>query len=191
MTHPLQYFKRPETSTEEIMREWMARQMEANDCMKDQVVELERQIMQGLRNHQAIIQNLERQFESLNEKDQHAKSLSRTTNTKPRYELVYKPPSIQNENDKGDALFIEEKENKPILTMLNTNPIMFNSPTVSPFLKDYTVHIPYTNAKTFEYDVLPNHVGDKELNAIDGVGTRMMTNKEKDDNGLPKEPKKE
>ncbi|GJY15617.1 hypothetical protein Tco_0386039 [Tanacetum coccineum] len=29
--------------------------------------------------------------------------------------------------------------------------------------QDFTVHIPYTNAKTFKDDVLPNHVCDKEL----------------------------
>ncbi|GKC09935.1 hypothetical protein Tco_1001545 [Tanacetum coccineum] len=38
-----------------------------------------------------------------------------------------------------------------------------NSSTVSPFLKDSTVHIPYTNAKTFADDVFPNHVGNKEV----------------------------
>ncbi|GJT87884.1 hypothetical protein Tco_1069601 [Tanacetum coccineum] len=47
---------------EEMMREWMTRQMEANERMKDQVVELENRINQGLRNRQVIIKNLERQF---------------------------------------------------------------------------------------------------------------------------------
>ncbi|GJT13745.1 zf-CCHC domain-containing protein [Tanacetum coccineum] len=43
------------------------------------------------------------------------------------------------------------------------------------------------------YDVLTNHVGDKELKSIDGVGTGRMTKKEikKDDMGLSKEPNKE
>nr|GEU60355.1 transposase (putative), gypsy type [Tanacetum cinerariifolium] len=50
---------------EEMKKEWMARKMEANERMKDHVMELERQIDQGLRNHQAIIENLERQFEYL------------------------------------------------------------------------------------------------------------------------------
>ncbi|GJY18234.1 hypothetical protein Tco_0389725 [Tanacetum coccineum] len=36
MSHPSQYFKTPEASTEEMMREWMARQMEANERMKNQ-----------------------------------------------------------------------------------------------------------------------------------------------------------
>ncbi|GKA18766.1 hypothetical protein Tco_0698681 [Tanacetum coccineum] len=76
--------------------------------------------------------------------------------------------------------------------MPNPNLINSNSPTVSPYLKDCTVHIPYTNAKTFADDVLPNHVGDKELKSIDGVGTGRMTKKEKKKYmGLPKEPNKE
>ncbi|GJR31072.1 reverse transcriptase domain-containing protein [Tanacetum coccineum] len=64
-SHPSRYFKFTETSMEEMMREWMASQTKANERMKNQVVELENQINQGLRNHQAIIQNLERQFEFL------------------------------------------------------------------------------------------------------------------------------
>ncbi|GKB84544.1 hypothetical protein Tco_0956816 [Tanacetum coccineum] len=91
------------------MREWMARQMKANERMKDQVVELENQINQGLRNRQVIIENLERQFKYL-EKIQPTKSLAHTTNIKPRHEFVYKPPSSRNENDKGDVTFIEEDE---------------------------------------------------------------------------------
>ncbi|GKE10474.1 hypothetical protein Tco_1414025 [Tanacetum coccineum] len=73
--------------------------------------------------------------------------------------------------------------------MPNSKPIKPNSPTVSTFLKDCTVYILYTNAKTFADDILPNHVGDDELKIIDGVGTRRMTNK--DEKGLPKEPNKE
>ncbi|GJX36863.1 hypothetical protein Tco_0248420 [Tanacetum coccineum] len=147
---------------------------------------------QGLRNRQTIIENLERQFKYL-EKIQPTKSLPHTTNTKPRHEFVYKPPSIQNENDKGNVKAIEEEEIKPIPTMPNPNPIMSNSPTVSPFLKDCTVHIPYTNAKTFADDVLLNHVGDEELSPIDGVVDRVLTKKEikKDDKGMPKEPIKD
>ncbi|GKD10668.1 hypothetical protein Tco_1190353 [Tanacetum coccineum] len=71
--------------------------------MKDQVVELERQIDQGLRNRRAIIENLERKFKYF-EKTQHTKSLPHTTNTKSRHEFVYKPPSIRNEIDKDDVL---------------------------------------------------------------------------------------
>ncbi|GJS44109.1 hypothetical protein Tco_0569152 [Tanacetum coccineum] len=86
-----------------MMREWMASQMEANERMRNQVVELENQINQGLRNYQAIIQNLERQFEFLLPTE----SLPRTTNTKSRHKFVYTPPLIQNNNDNGDAKFIE------------------------------------------------------------------------------------
>ncbi|GJX61379.1 hypothetical protein Tco_0294279 [Tanacetum coccineum] len=64
-SHPSRYFKISKTLTEEKMREWMARQMEASEHMKNQVVELECQINQGLRRHQAIIQNMERRFEPL------------------------------------------------------------------------------------------------------------------------------
>ncbi|GJU95013.1 hypothetical protein Tco_1319769 [Tanacetum coccineum] len=73
--------------------------------------------------------------------------------------------------------------------MPNPSLLMSNSPTVSPFIKDCTVHIPYTNAKTFVEDVLPNHVGDDELKSIDGIGTRHMT--KKDEKGMPKEPNEE
>ncbi|GJR21843.1 reverse transcriptase domain-containing protein [Tanacetum coccineum] len=107
---------RNSTSTEEMMREWMARQTEANERMRNEVVEFER-----------------------------------------------------------DVEFIEEDEIKPIQTMPNPNPIMSNSPTVSPFLKDCIVHIPYTNAKTFADVVLPNHVSDNELKSIDGVGNGVLT----------------
>ncbi|GJV52249.1 hypothetical protein Tco_1447990 [Tanacetum coccineum] len=125
MPHPSRYIKKPETSTKEMKREWMASQMEANKRMKNQ----------------------------------------------------------------GDVKFIEEDETQPILTFPNPNLINSNSPTISSFLKDYTVHIPYTNAKMFADDVLPNHVGDEELNSIDGVGTGKMT--KKNDNGMPKELNKE
>ncbi|GKC09403.1 reverse transcriptase domain-containing protein [Tanacetum coccineum] len=54
MPHPSQYFERAETSTEEMMREWMGRQTEANERMKDQMVELENQINQGLRNRSGL-----------------------------------------------------------------------------------------------------------------------------------------
>ncbi|GJZ01281.1 hypothetical protein Tco_0519242 [Tanacetum coccineum] len=177
MPHPSRYFKLPKTSTEEMMREWMARQMEANERMNNQVVELENRINQGLRNRQTIIKNLERQLEFLEKKFFRIESFPHTTNTKPRHEFVYKPPSIRNENDKGDVKFIEEDAIKPIPTMPNPSLINSNSPNVPPFLKDSTVNIPYTNAKTFADDVLLNHVGDKELNSIDGVGYEVLTKK--------------
>ncbi|GJU28368.1 hypothetical protein Tco_1166989 [Tanacetum coccineum] len=66
----------------------------------------------------------------------------------------------------------------PIPTMPNPSLINSNSPTVSPFLKDCTMHIPYTNAKMFLDDVLLNHVGDEELSSIDGVGNGVLTKKE-------------
>nr|GEX36165.1 hypothetical protein [Tanacetum cinerariifolium] len=77
--------------------------------------------------------------------------------------------------------------------MPNPKPIKYNSPTVSPFLKDFPMHIPYTNAKTFADDVLLNQVSDKELNLIDGVRTgRMIKNEiKKDDMDMLKEPNKE
>ncbi|GJW89745.1 reverse transcriptase domain-containing protein [Tanacetum coccineum] len=59
--------------------------------------------------------------------------------------------------------------------------------------KDSTMHIPYMNAKTFAYDVLPNHVDDKELKSMDDVENGSLIKKEikKDANGVPKELKKE
>ncbi|GJS74431.1 hypothetical protein Tco_0707272 [Tanacetum coccineum] len=81
---------------------------------------------------------------------------------------------------KGDVKFFEEDKIKPNPTMPNLNPINSNPPTVSPFLKDFTM-LTYTNAKTFANVVLPNHVGDKDLKSIDGVGNRVLTKKEKDD----------
>ncbi|GJU75518.1 hypothetical protein Tco_1272588 [Tanacetum coccineum] len=168
-SHPSRYFEFTETSMEEMMREWMASQTKANERMKNQVVELENQINQGLRNHQAIIQNLERQFEFLLP----TKTLPLATNTKPRHEIVYNIPSIQNDNDKGDVKFIMEEEIEPNPTMPNPNLIMSNSPTVSPFLKDCTVHIPYTQEKVFEQDEISNHVGDKELISFVGIGNEV------------------
>ncbi|GKE19211.1 hypothetical protein Tco_1426788 [Tanacetum coccineum] len=155
---------------EEMMRECMDSQMEENEREKYQVVELEHQINLGLRNHQAIIENLERQFESLNVKIQPTESLPPTTKTKPRHEVVFKSPPIRNEHNKGDVVFIEEDEIEPILTMPNPIPIKSNSPTISPFLKDCTVHIPYTQEKVFEHDKISSHLGDEELKSIDGVG---------------------
>nr|GEY37505.1 hypothetical protein [Tanacetum cinerariifolium] len=90
---------------------------------------------------------------------------------------------------------LEDKENvtEPFPTLPNPQPINSNSPTVSPFLKECTVHIPYMNAKMFTDVVLPNHVGNKELKSNVGFGTRRMTKKmiEKNDMGLPNEPNKE
>ncbi|GJW69606.1 hypothetical protein Tco_0126523 [Tanacetum coccineum] len=74
--------------------------------------------------------------------------------------------------------------------MMRKKPNKSNSPTVSPF-KDCTVHIPYTNAKTFVDDVIPNHVGDKDFKSIDGIGIKRMPKIKKDGNGMPKEPNKE
>ncbi|GJZ51742.1 hypothetical protein Tco_0606257 [Tanacetum coccineum] len=108
---------------------------------------------------------------------------------KTKHEFVYKPPSVRNKNDKGDVKAIDEDEIKPFETMPNPSPIISNSPTVSPFLKECAVHIPYTNANTFAEDVMPNHVGDKELNSIEGFGNRVLT--KKDDMGMPKENNKE
>ncbi|GJX60903.1 hypothetical protein Tco_0292293 [Tanacetum coccineum] len=172
---------------EEMMKEWMASQTEANECMKNQVVELENQINQGSRNHQAIIQNLKRSFEHF-VKIQPSKSLPHTTNTKPRHEFVYKPPSIQNDDNQGDVKFIEVDETQPVPTMPNLDPIEANSPTVSPFPKDCTVHIPYTDAKTFADAVLLNHVGEKEFKSIVGDGIGVLTKKKikKNDIGLSK-----
>ncbi|GKE26168.1 hypothetical protein Tco_1441552 [Tanacetum coccineum] len=129
---------------EEMIREWIARQMEAKESMKDRVVELERQNNQGLRNRQAIIENLD------------------------RHEFVYKPPSIRNENDKGDIEFIEEDEIQPIQTMPNPNSIMSNSPTILPFLKD-SVQIRYIQENVFGNDVLSNHVRGEELKSVDDI----------------------
>ncbi|GKC87495.1 hypothetical protein Tco_1148144 [Tanacetum coccineum] len=186
MPRPSRYFKFTETSTKEMMREWMASQMKANERMKNQVAELENQVNQGLRNHQAIIQNLERQFEFLLP----TKTLPPATNTKPRHEIVYNIPSIRNNNDKGDVKFIEVDETQPVPTMPNLNLIEANSPIVSPFSKDCTMHIPYTDAKTFADVVLLNHVGEKELKSIVGDGIGVLTQKKikKNNMGLSKEP---
>ncbi|GKF32630.1 hypothetical protein Tco_0102428 [Tanacetum coccineum] len=122
MPHPSHYFELPKTSTEEMMRKWMTRQMEANERMKDQ-----------------------------------------------------------------------EDDSQPIPTIPNLNPVMSKSLTVSPFLKDCIMHIPYTTVKMFADNVLSNYVGGEELNSIDGVGNRVLTKKKikKDDKGTPKEPNKE
>ncbi|GJW12398.1 reverse transcriptase domain-containing protein [Tanacetum coccineum] len=122
----------------EIMKEWMAQKIEANERIKNQVVELDNRINQGLTNRQAIIKNFERQFEYL-------------------------------EKSNGDVKAIEEDEIKPISTMPNPKPINSKSPNVPPFLKDSTVNIPYTNAKTFADDVLLNHVHDEEFKSIGGI----------------------
>ncbi|GJZ59375.1 reverse transcriptase domain-containing protein, partial [Tanacetum coccineum] len=98
---------------------------------------------------------------------------SPSINTKPRHEIIYKIPSIRNDNDKGDIKFIEEEETEPNPTMPNPNLIMSNSPTVSPFLKDCTLHIPYTQEKVFEHDEISNHVGNKELISFVGIGNEV------------------
>ncbi|GJR43986.1 hypothetical protein Tco_1312089 [Tanacetum coccineum] len=92
------------------------------------------------------------------------------------------------QNDKGDVAAIEEDAIKPIPTMLNPSLIKYNFP----FLKDFAMHIPYTNANTIADDVLLNHVGGEELNSIGGIGNGALTkkNKEKDDKGVSKEPNK-
>ncbi|GJV57448.1 hypothetical protein Tco_1458453 [Tanacetum coccineum] len=61
--------------------------------------------------------------------------------------------------------------------MPNPDPIEANSPTISPFPKDCTVHIPYTDAKTFADIVLLNQVGEKETRLIVGDGIRVLTKK--------------
>ncbi|GKA81699.1 hypothetical protein Tco_0788391 [Tanacetum coccineum] len=67
-----------------IRKQLKEMQTEVNERTKNQVVELERPIKQ--RNRQAIIENLERQFEYLNKKVQRSESLPRTTYTKLRHE---------------------------------------------------------------------------------------------------------
>ncbi|GJY59072.1 hypothetical protein Tco_0458964 [Tanacetum coccineum] len=57
--------------------------------------------------------------------------------------------------------------------MPNPNLIMFKSSTVSPFLKDCTVYIPYTQEKVFEHSEISNHVGDKELISFVGIGNEV------------------
>ncbi|GJZ52445.1 hypothetical protein Tco_0606960 [Tanacetum coccineum] len=63
--------------------------------------------------------------------------------------------------------------------MPNPNPIEANSPTVSPFSKDCTMHTLYTDAKTFADVVLLNHVGEKEFKSIVGDGIGVLTKKKK------------
>nr|GEY11006.1 hypothetical protein [Tanacetum cinerariifolium] len=41
--------------------------------------------------------------------------------------------------------------------------------------------------KMFAYDVLPNHVGDKEFKSIDGIGIGRMPKIKKDNMAMPKE----
>nr|GEX67770.1 hypothetical protein [Tanacetum cinerariifolium] len=103
---------------------------------------------------------------------------------------LYVMSLLRNENDKGNIKFIEEDLIEPILTMPNPSLINSDSPTISHFLKDSTVHIPYINVNTFVDNVLLNHVGDKELKSSDGVRNGRMTKKEKDENVMPKEPNK-
>ncbi|GJR14676.1 hypothetical protein Tco_0797328 [Tanacetum coccineum] len=64
-------------------------------------------------------------------------------------------------------------------------------PTISPFLKDNTMHIPYTKAKTFADDVLMNQVGDEEFKLSDGIEVLVEKEIKKNDNGVPKELNKE
>ncbi|GJX49292.1 hypothetical protein Tco_0276137 [Tanacetum coccineum] len=97
------------------------------------------------------------------------KTLPPATNTKPRHDIVYNIPLIRNDNDKGDVKFIEEEETKPNPTMPNPNLIMSNSLTVSPFLKDCTMYIPYTQEKVFEHNEISNHVSDKDLISFVGI----------------------
>ncbi|GKC25476.1 hypothetical protein Tco_1027626 [Tanacetum coccineum] len=77
--------------------------------------------------------------------------------------------------------------------MSNPNLTMTNSPTVSPFLKDCTVHIPYTHKKVFQHNKMSSHVGDEELKPFFGDGNGVLKRLEfkKDDMGLLKEPNKE
>ncbi|GKC43735.1 hypothetical protein Tco_1061457 [Tanacetum coccineum] len=182
-SHPSRYFKFTETSMEEMIREWMASQTKVNELMKNRVVELENQINQGLRNHQAIIQNLERQFKFLLSTN----TFPPATNMKPRHEIVYNIPSIRNDIEKGEVKFIEEEETKPNPTMPNPNLIMSNSSNVSLFLKDCTVHIPYTQEKVFEHDEISNHVGDKELISFVGIENEVSKRNIKDTEN-PKRP---
>nr|GEX24069.1 hypothetical protein [Tanacetum cinerariifolium] len=123
-------------------------------------------------------------------KNQPSKSLPRTTNTKPRHEFIYKPPSIRNNYNKGDVKFNEVDETQSVPTMPNPNPIEANSPTISHFPKGCTVHIPYTDAKMFADVVLLNHVGEKEFKLIVGDGIGVLTKKKikKNDMGLSKKP---
>ncbi|GJU37041.1 reverse transcriptase domain-containing protein [Tanacetum coccineum] len=85
---------------------------------------------------------------------------------------------------------LDEEETEPNPTMPNPNPIEDNSPTLSPFPKDCTMHIPYTDAKTFADIVSLNHVGEKEFKSIVSDGIRVVTKKniKKNDMGLSKEP---
>ncbi|GJT74322.1 hypothetical protein Tco_1041047 [Tanacetum coccineum] len=78
-----------------MMRKCMARQTEANERIKDQVVELERKINQGLRNSQAIIDNLERQINFLEKDLFHADLLaSQGLRIKERYNADIRATNI-------------------------------------------------------------------------------------------------
>ncbi|GJT59999.1 hypothetical protein Tco_1003532 [Tanacetum coccineum] len=136
MPHPSKSFELPKTSMEEMMREWMTRQMETNERMKNHVVELERKIKQGIKKPSSGYREL-------------------------------------GEAVRGDVKFIEEDKINPIPTKPKPNPIISNSPTVSPFRGDCTLHITYTNAKTSADDVFLNNVGDKKLKSVDGVGYQL------------------
>ncbi|GJR94563.1 reverse transcriptase domain-containing protein [Tanacetum coccineum] len=139
MPHPSQYFQMPKALTNEMMREWMAILIEANENMKNQFLE---------------------------KKIQRTNFLPDTTKPKSGQDVVdgvYKPPSNRNENDKGDVEFIKENETQPIPIIQNSKLINSNSLTVSPFLKDCTMHIPYTHDKKFKHDVLSNHVRGRSL----------------------------
>nr|GEV56545.1 hypothetical protein [Tanacetum cinerariifolium] len=122
----------------------------------------------------------------------HIKEEAVTLRTFP-FSLTGEAKTWLNELNEGDVEFIEENEIKLIPTMPDLNPIMSNLLIVPPFYEDCTVHIPYTNAKTFANAVLPNHVGDKELKYVDGIRNGVLTKKEikKDEMGMPKEPNKE
>ncbi|GJY67627.1 reverse transcriptase domain-containing protein [Tanacetum coccineum] len=81
----------------------------------------------------------------------------------------------------------EEEENEPNPTMPNPNLIMSNSPNVSPFLKDCTVHIPYTQEKVFKHDKISNHVDDKELISFVGIENEVSKG-DIEDTENPKRP---
>nr|GFA29083.1 hypothetical protein [Tanacetum cinerariifolium] len=109
-----------------MMREWMDSQIKANERMKNQVVELECQINQGVRNHQVVIHFLERKLKFLNGKleVQRTISLPHTTIPKSRQEDVegiFKPPAIRNEHENDDVEIVEEDEIELIPTMPNSS----------------------------------------------------------------------
>nr|GEW86261.1 reverse transcriptase domain-containing protein [Tanacetum cinerariifolium] len=100
----------------------------------------------------------------------------------------------------GEAfMFLDEKDvcTESLPRMKNVKPrheVVYKPPrSETRMIRDYTVHIPYTNAKMFADVVLSNHIGDKELKTNDDVGNGVLTKKEikKNDMGLPKELNKE